>query len=282
MKSAEVLFESYNMAVEGSYNKAFENSKGQDPLKLKEGDILPYIDAGVREWENTPLAELDGMTPAAYIEGISDFEQMIELFKQGAAMCDGELPGLFLEKLKSFGSRAEKELLELASGGEASGDEQCFYTALMAVRILGRWKAAGAVDRLLELLYMTDPADEIMMEELIGALVNIGHEGQEPVLRVLENAEDIGAMQEYLLEALVGMAKSSKSDRAYRCLKTAFRKMDNKMLGAIYLGNYGDGRAIPVLRGYVEKNRGNIDRNTYYEIKSAVQRLGGSMDDISL
>ena len=43
---------------------------------------------------------------------------------------------------------------------------------------------------------------------------------------------------------------------------------------------YGDGRAIPMLKGYVNRNKHSIDRDLFYEIMSAVQNLGGDISDI--
>jgi len=56
--------------------------------------------------------------------------------------------------------------------------------------------------------------------------------------------------------------------------------MSNKVLGAACLAAYGDGRAIPALRGYIEKNRNTIDSVTFFEIKGAIEKLGGNADDL--
>ena len=44
--------------------------------------------------------------------------------------------------------------------------------------------------------------------------------------------------------------------------------------------DYGDGRAIPMLKGYVNRNKDTISRDLFYEIMSAVQNLGGDISDI--
>ena len=50
------------------------------------------------------------------------------------------------------------------------------------------------------------------------------------------------------------MRKNTEYDVVYACIKDTFIKMDDKIIGAICIGDLGDGRAIPFLRGYVEKN----------------------------
>ena len=56
--------------------------------------------------------------------------------------------------------------------------------------------------------------------------------------------------------------------------------MTNKIYAVICLMEYGDGRAIPMLKGYVNRNKHSIDRDLFYEIMSAVQNLGGDISDI--
>ena len=78
------------------------------------------------------------------------------------------------------------------------------------------------------------------------------------------------------------VGRSDKSDRIFYKLKDAFKKIKNKRIGAECLANYGDGRAIPLLRGYTERYIDNISPDEYYEIKLAVERLGGSMEGIDI
>ena len=80
--------------------------------------------------------------------------------------------------------------------------------------------------------------------------------------------------------ALAEIGHTHKSEPVYRCLKNAFQSMDNKLIGALCLKSYGDGRAVPSLRGYLEKNRGKVDQETFNEIISVIRSLGGSIDGL--
>lgn len=86
---------------------------------------------------------------------------------------------------------------------------------------------------------------------------------------------------EDLVIILAEMGKDNKSDEIYYALKSAFRAMKNKLYATICLGNYGDGRAVPLLKGYINRNQGKIDRDLFYEILSAIQALGGDTSDIN-
>lgn len=56
--------------------------------------------------------------------------------------------------------------------------------------------------------------------------------------------------------------------------------MDHKVIASICLGDYGDGRAVPLLKSYLDRNVSTIDRQFFYETISAVKRLGGDISDI--
>lgn len=276
MDKAAVIFESYNMVVEQSYNRMFADHTGEDILKLKEESILPYFESDLALWESTPIHELDGVTPLEYFNHVTVFEDIIELFILGAKLCDKDLPEPLLNKIKSFGEQAVDRILEL--GRDFQGEH--LEVSLMAIRTLGVWKIDRAVDPLLSLLHECKEEDEIVMEATVEALENIGAKSIDRILQAIESAETIQEAHEYLLGALVNLGKASKKDRILKCLKSSFLRMENKAIGAIYLGEYGDGRAVPVLRGYVEKNRRNMDPILLADIKGAILKLGGDVSDL--
>ncbi len=278
----EALFESYNTVIEGSYNKAFMNSENGDPFKVKEGAVLKYLEADISEWERTPIQELGSRTPGEYLESIDDLETLMELFKAGAVLCDRDLPVVLTNRLFRFGEMAENYLLEMAKCVVKADDADAYYIFLMSIRTLGIWKSRKAVSPLLDILRGCDDSEEQVMEEIQAAFVNIGLQAEGQLVEELNRSEEIDLYHEYILLALADIGKYAKSDAVYRCLKNAFLKMENKIIGASALANYGDGRAVPALRGVIERNKETIDAETFYELKTAVENLGGSIDDIAI
>jgi hypothetical protein len=182
----------------------------------------------------------------------------------------------------SFGNRAVDALIEMANGKSAEEDERHpELVPLAAIKVLGEWKAEKAVSALLSILFDPSRENDVFLERVKDALVEIGSPVLEPALELIEAAGAFGEPHEYLLMVLAAVGSTNKSDRVFRCLKSLFLRMDNKLLGASCLGEYGDGRAIPALRGFVEKNLKQLDRETFFEINSAVRKLGGSMEDIT-
>jgi hypothetical protein len=285
LKTDNIVFESYNNAYSKSFNNYFDNCESEDFLRNKEDEnkiLEEFFKIEIGKWENTPLSQLNGLTPACFFENIDDFDYLIELFKVGARIVDTKLPDLFLKKLKAYGDRSNASLIELATNKVLISNEYDISIPQMAMRILGKWKIEKAIEPLLELLYSLHDKDELIAEEISDALSDIGMLSIKTASQRLEAAQKIGFVEEHLLSLLTYTEDSLKSDDILKCLKSTFRKMDNKILGSMYLADYGDGRAIPALRGYVEKNIETIDRDTFYAIKSAIEMLGGNIDDIQI
>jgi hypothetical protein len=279
LDKAKILFESYNMAMEESYNRLFSSMKPADILQMNQEAMEPIIAQGLESWAETPLPELDSQSPQEFFAKEISMDAVIDLFIAGADICDGKLPEPLLKRLKSFGEPAVAALIKLVDSRPSEKDER-YMAGVMAVKVLGEWKAEQAVALFLDLLGRYAGEDDLMAEEITGAVANLGAFAANPVISRLEAVEVVGEAEEYLLQILMRIGKEKKSEVIFRCLKDTFRKMNNKVIGAMCLGDYGDGRAIPALRGYVEKNIGTIDRETFMEIKAAVQRLGGSIDDM--
>lgn len=285
MLEFEKLFDSYNSTVEKCHENFFETVDG----RRYEANPEEYIDKlhsktqeCIINWENTPMDEQGGLTPAELLDKIEDFQEVERLFRYGAKVCDNGLPQIFIKKLESYGEAAEKMLTSIASDKDLMSSEEEISIPLTAIALMGRWKTLGTVNSLLDILFGFDEDNELFIEAIRDALVAIGSAAVESIVQRIENAQTIGSREEHLLIALTNIGESFKSERIYRCLKNTFLRMANKVTGIICLGNYGDGRAIPALRGFLQKNSGKIDRITFYETKAAVERLGGNIADIDV
>jgi HEAT repeat protein len=280
----KLLFESYNRAIEKGFDRLFNNTAPEKILKIKEKDITAFLDEELKEWQNTELDILGGITPKKYFDGIDNLDDLIELFKKASKICDVDVPEVLIQRLKCYGEDFVDQLIKLASLASSIEDDEEMLVPLMAIRFLGRLKAQRSADMLLDLLYDVNSENEAIIEEINEAIINIGDAGVDGILNKLSSAEKIKDIEEYLLYSLVqigaNMRKKTDYDDVYACIKETFIKMDDKIIGAICIGDLGDGRAIPFLRGYVEKNMDSIDYDVFCEIKAAVHKLGGNMDDI--
>jgi hypothetical protein len=96
----------------------------------------------------------------------------------------------------------------------------------------------------------------------------------------LDAHSDLNTACEYLLIALTDIGKTCHSDEIYSCLKACFRKMSNKVIGAICIGDYGDSKGVQVLKGWLDRHSEENDRQLISETLSSIKRLGGDISDV--
>lgn len=283
MTCNEAFFESFNMSVEAAYDAYFKIAQ-KDILRGlggNEEELRTYVDSAAERWGGTPLKELGCKTPREYVASVETLEELLGMFREGAVICDDDLPGIFLDRLRSFGDEAVEALLRICKDlSLLDGGEESFMIPIMAVQVLGEWKIAGAVDVLIGMLAYKGDVCDLLFEKVESSLVSIGEPAVGGILRAIEASGPDSPAGEYLLTALADAARGSRSEEVYRCLKNSFLNMSNKSMGAFCLGNYGDGRAVPALRGYLIKNRRDLDKNSFFDIISAIERLGGNIDDL--
>lgn len=80
---------------------------------------------------------------------------------------------------------------------------------------------------------------------------------------------------------LSNIGKDNKSEEIYFALRSAFRYMRNKIYAVICLADYGDPRAIPMFKNFINRHQKTIGRELFYELMSSIQKLGGDISDIS-
>lgn len=286
----QIFFDSYRNAVEIAYDAYLKTSDGDFSRQKddKANKLKNYLQNGYDKWLDTPLATLGDRTPVAYLETVNSLKLLTDMFSYGAVACDEELPEIFLDKLKRYGENAIEALLEIAAQNDAGDSEEELLAQLMAVKVLGAWKADRAVEPLIKLLDAEGDMVELMYETVRDALVSIGEGALEGIFGALDSiiSESVAGRSsqtafEYLVMALSDIGRNNRCEKIYMYLKKAFVEMEQKLVAASCLGNYGDGRAIPALRGYLEKNGQLLDKQTFYEMVSAIKCLGGRTDDLN-
>lgn len=284
-KKAEIVLTNFNLFTGKCYedflkSKVKIHSIDKD-IEYDESELYSYLNKEIQKWTSIPIEEIEGLNPIEFFQSLGNLDDHIQIFKIGSKICDEDLPDLFLNKLREHGEAAVDRLIELATDRELMSDyDEKYAIPLMAIKTLGKWKDEKIAPILIDLLIKIDEDNELFKEEIKEALVNIGEGALTPILNSINSSVEITDAQEYLLMALSEIGQRRKSDFVYSCLKNTFLKMKNKVLGAICLAGYGDGRAIPVLRGYIQKDISNIDKDTFGEILWAIESLGGETKDL--
>jgi hypothetical protein len=279
---SEIFFESYSMAIEAAYDAYMKIVGGEFPKEDTDtqNEIGAYLDSEYKKWLNTAVDKLAGKTPVEYMDLVDGLDNIMMMFNYGAVICDDDLPEIYLQKLQSYGEDAVDALIRLAAHSDIRENDNSLLSPVMAVKVLGKWKARKSVIPLIKLLDTEGEMFDLMFETVKEALVNIGAPALDSIADALESGKYTQAAGEYLLMAFTEIGKNNRSDKIYTQIKKAFLEMPEKLIAASCLGDYGDGRAIPVLRGYIDKNGPSLNRETFYEILSAIKKLGGNSQDL--
>jgi len=257
------LLESYNFAIQEKCEKSLGTVKSFS-------DFEELIDEARETWEKT---EIDGKLPAVLFESLKTEEDFKEAFEQAAATCDEFIPISFVNRILESGFMS---MIENHAFGDSTVD-----TKNAAIKILGLSGDAGYSEGLIKLIFSEGEYEELLKETSRQALIDIG-ESAVPYLEKNLSGKDILADDDFhLVIALIVIDSNHKSETVFKVLKDSFRKTSEKALAARCLADYGDGRVVPMLRSYLERNFKKLDENTIFEIQGAVQSLGGSTDGLT-
>lgn len=276
------LFEDYNKLVEQIFNELYTSFSEDDLYKLDDNLLSDALKPKETVWQNEKKGYLDGISPKEYIASVSKTDDLIDLFTQAALGCDRDIPNALTEALIAAGSKVYDILLDIAFNKENRNHEENVVIPAAAIFVLGKTNSMEVLEKLIVLLKDCTEEDALIMESITNAIKHYGVKALEFVSKVIQKEDNIDFRTEYLIMILPELSKDSRSDEIYRLLKNSFLIMDNKILGASALAEYGDGRAIPAMRGFLEKNASKLDRETFYEIKKSIEILGGNIEGIVL
>jgi len=282
VNKAEIVFNSYDEEIEKQYNIILEDKQMREALHNDSSYIREVLEKNMEQWETRPIAELDNITPAEYFDALDSTDIILDNFKIGACICEANLPGLFIKKLDEHKLSLVQEMISMAINTDLMKNNTEYFIPLVAMRMLGRWQVKEAAEALVKFITFESSNDELFLETAADTIYKIGQPAVELLLDRLEGIEEVKEGHKYLMSALTKICRNNKTDRVYKCLKNIFLKMDDKELGAAYIAEYGDGRVIPALRGYLIKNNGKIRKAEFFEIMSAIQKLGGNVDDLQI
>ncbi len=274
----KVLAESFNNAIDNGFNSYLEAHATSEncEIKIDEEKLVADIE---NEWLNTQLEPLGNRTPGEYINTLTTLDQLLALFLDIASVSDVGVPDVLLEKLKAYDSQASEELFKFITHSMEQQDPDRVFAVAQAVYAIGCLRVPEYKEKLIRLLFDCF-RDELISEAICAAIVEYDKDILEDIIKAFHAVQQ-PEVQEYLFTCVAEISKENKSDEIFQFLKNAFRIVSNLKLAVEVLGDYGDGRAIPLLRGYILKNIKEMDKSTFNHIRAVIKKLGGEIDDLS-
>ena len=272
-----IVAESFNKAVEAGFNNFLEEHATFDnyEVKIEEEKLIQEIEA---KWLNEAIAEIDNLTPKEYINSFLSLRDLMDFFIEVASVSDVGIPDIVIDRFKEHGLPAADMLFKFVKNNielQTDSNKLALSHAVFAIGIL---KYNEYKEKLIGLL-MEYSNEEMISEAICAAITEYGDEILKDLIKSFNEAEH-ELVKEYLLICIADISKEHPSDEVFSLLKSAFRVLKNIKVAAEVLGDYGDGRAIPMLRGHIVKNINEIDRDTFNLIRAVIKKLGGEIDDL--
>ena len=292
IQQAKFLFDEYNRVLGEVYDEVLEGVTSETTLASSE--FQDYLQNSVanslQPWFTTELEGLSVGTPEDFFDSLLTIEDVMEVFCIAAEKIDGDLPDQLMLRVGAFGEDSSDRLVKMALDHDwapaADEDDDVFRNKLAvdlaALRVLGQWKYEPAIEPVLNRFCELTEPDEFVADGVKAFVVPFEESIVSELSARIDGAASSGLKGpfEYLVIFLTEIGRAEPDEEIFQCLKKAFRSMDHKVIAAICLGDYGDGRAVPLLKSYLDRHVREIDRQFFYETVSAIKRLGGDISDI--
>lgn len=205
---------------------------------------------------------------------LSPTSELIERLRQ----IEGDLPDELHQQILTAGPAIVPALIDLVTAN-LQDPEKDVEAAIHAARLLGELGDERATPVLLDCLVECDPLDWIY-ETAVTALIGLGDKALEPCLLYYDSIQD-DERRNFFGETLSKLGVTD--DRIFTILVEILHRVPD--LGAMYLANYGDPRAVPLLLAKFDElplledeDSILLGNQAFIELKAAIESLGGSLN----
>ncbi len=277
MNKNTIVSQSYNLAIEAGFTSFLEEhaTSENNEIKIDEDELISEIES---KWLNEELSDIGNITPGEYINSLTSLEALVEFFIEIASVSDVGVPDIVIDRLKEYGKSAADMLFNFIEDSLASKDKIKNLAISQAVYAISCLRFDEYKEKLINLL-INCCGDELISEAVCSAIALYDETILNNLIETFHTTNQ-DLVKELLLTCVAEICKEHQSDEIFYFLKNAFRVLSNIKLVVEVIGDYGDGRAIPLLRGYIMKNIKEMDKDTFNQIRAAIKKLGGEIDDL--
>jgi hypothetical protein len=243
--------------------------------------------------EAEPQESLDGMSMNEYFATLS-FEELTEILEFCATELDRGVPASVVNALVSIDDAAMVEgyartMVRQSAWREEEMDDENklfemeFQKVKASLKILSGRRDATLLDDVLDRFMSYERTHSFVADSIAEYIESFPDEAPAKLIERLKEHQDdcMEGPCEDLVVMLTNIGKEKKTEEIYDALRMAFRSMTNKIYAVICFADYGDDRAVPMLKNYINRHQTDISRELFYEMMSAIQNLGGNIEDIS-
>ncbi len=247
----DLIFENYLVEWYKAHETEFENVEDME-------EMLPEI---YNEWADSPSEQMGGIAPRAFFANITVPEELVNILI-GTSTGEQNPCSLLLDRIAEVSDCAAG--LEKIVGGNYSVKQK-----MIAANLLKEMNVSQPLDTYVAWL-TSEKCDAELKELAVEILAENANAVAEKVFPLINKA-DI-TLKTYIAEIL---CNAEKDDRTFELLTELFETGNNIPLYAGYLGKYGDERSAATLYKALD----DCNYLEFIEIKNAIERLGGVVDD---
>ena len=242
--------------------------------------------------ESEPDEKLGGKSLREYFDGLT-LEEKEEALEYSAVTLDCGVPESLIASLAAEDRESVREYCSTVIGNSAwTEDELDDHDKLFEIEyqkvkacldVLIAMKEFCFVQAVLDRFMSYHQTKEFVAESIKDYVVGAAEVSVPILMNIIEeNLEDgLEGPSEDIVIMLAEIGMAQPSEEIYQTLRHAFRAMKNKIYAVICLAEYGDDRAVPLMKNYINRHQDSIDRDLFYEMMSAIQKLGGDISDIN-
>lgn len=198
-------------------------------------------------------------------------------------LCDHDIsifPPAFDERMLSFGARFEEEALSYITASMNDLKAELEFTALKLIEYLSRKKTERLLQYLTETISaVADKEYEGLCEIVCENIKFYGEEGTAFLTMHLKEKTEYTLGDEYLISILANMAKDTGNQEVYPILREFFKHTPNKGIAALILADYGNWRAISLLKNWIDGDLSSADQWDIKQVLLSIHALGGDISD---
>jgi len=277
----------------------FEGKLDQKPDGVDDATYEEYIqrlakdetEIATDKLENEPDERLGDRSMRQVLDELS-FEEKTEALEYAALNLDRGVPKSLVESIASeqpdiVRDYCGKTIGECAWTEEELADENVlfemqFQKAIACFDVLVKMNEPCFIRAVLDRYMSYGQTREFVAESIANYVEAFPEVSGEFLINIIESNIDSGLEGpcEDVVIMLTQIGREHKTEEIYQTLRHAFRYMTNKIYAVICLADYGDDRAVQMFKNYINRNQKTIERDLFYEMMSAIQKLGGEITDI--
>lgn len=221
-------------------------------------DMIPEI---YEEWADSPSDQIGGVAPREFFENITSADELVNMLI-GTSAEDQNPCSLLLDRIAEVPECAN-ELNKILKGNY--GVQQ----KMIAVNLISEMNAPHPLELYVSWISSKE-VDSELKEIAIEILCDNADAAADMLFPLIGGADT--ELKTYIAEIL---CNAEKDERTYALLTELFETGDNIPLYAGYIGKYGDERSAAMLYKALD----DCNYLEFIEIKNAIERLGGVVDD---